>query len=333
MGHGERPGGSASGITFASVVLPALITLVAASQLERRLGKKPRSLHWTLRGWLTQLTVFLIWESSSEQPAQSVGRISMVGSLMRGYQTRGLPLWLAVAGSFMLLCLGQFELVTGWQGLMHLNIGAVGLIACLALSELRRRRGELEILRLRAVATTDPLTGAGNRRSFDQEVNRRIAIFRRYQSPSSLLVIDADHFKLVNDTWGHDIGDLVLQSMVRTIQATLRDIDQLFRLGGEEFVAVLPETDGANAEIAAERIRRAIDELRIPVEGQLFQVTVSLGGAELLPSDDLATWVKRGDEALYQAKKSGRNQVVFARKPGQPANQLPRQRQLAETER
>lgn len=257
----------------------------------------------------------------------------MVGSLMRGYQTRGLPLWLAVAGSFMLLCLGQFELVTGWQGLMHLNIGAVGLIACLALSELRRRRGELEILRLRAVATTDPLTGAGNRRSFDQEVNRRIAIFRRYQSPSSLLVIDADHFKLVNDTWGHDIGDLVLQSMVRTIQATLRDIDQLFRLGGEEFVAVLPETDGANAEIAAERIRRAIDELRIPVEGQLFQVTVSLGGAELLPSDDLATWVKRGDEALYQAKKSGRNQVVFARKPGQPANQLPRQRQLAETER
>lgn len=226
-----------------------------------------------------------------------------------------LPLWLAVGASFCLLFLGQFQLVTGWRAVMFLNVGGIGLIACLALSELRRRNGEMEILRLMAVATTDPLTGVGNRRSLDQEISRRMAIFRRYQTPCSLLLIDADHFKAINDTHGHDVGDRVLQAIVRSVQATLRDIDFLFRLGGEEFVALLPETGAANAAIAAERIRTAVNQLRVPVNGQLLQFSVSQGGAQLDGKDSPESWLKRADEALYEAKRAGRNRVVFARSP------------------
>jgi diguanylate cyclase (GGDEF)-like protein len=258
----------------------------------------------------------------------NAGDYQMMGSLDRQMEFRALPLWLAVSGSFLLLFLGQFQFVTGWQAIMFLNVGGIGLIACLALSELRRRNGELEILRLRAVATTDPLTGIGNRRSFDQEVNRRMAIFRRYQTNCSLLIIDADHFKAINDTWGHDVGDKVLKLLVRSMQATLRDIDFLFRLGGEEFVALLPETDAARAEIAAERIRSAVSQLRVPVDGQLLQFSVSLGGAQLCTSDNADSWLKRADDALYEAKRTGRNRVVFAKSAGKSVGQVPRPKSM-----
>jgi len=235
----------------------------------------------------------------------------MVALLLRQVEARSMPLWLAVGASITLLSLGQFGLVHGPQAAVFLNAGGVGLIACLALSELRRRSGETEIVRLREAAITDPLTGVGNRRSFEQDVTRRIATFRRFQTPCSLLVIDADHFKAINDTYGHDVGDLVLKSVVRSIQATLRDIDILFRMGGEEFVAVLPETEAANAKIAAERIRSAVSQLRVAVNGQLLKVTVSQGGAQLTTADDLGTWLKRADQALYEAKRNGRNRVVI----------------------
>lgn len=235
-----------------------------------------------------------------------------------------LPLWLAVGASFSLLCMGQFQVVTGWQAVMFLNVGGIGLIACLALSELRRRNGELEILRLRAVATTDSLTGIGNRRSFDLEVSRRMAIFRRYQTACSLLLIDADHFKAINDTYGHDAGDRVLQAIARSIQAILRDIDFLFRLGGEEFVALLPETDAAKAAIVAERIRTAVSQSRVPAEGHLLQVSVSQGGAQLNLKDNPKSWLKRADDALYEAKRTGRNRVVFAPAQIQPGSCLSR---------
>ncbi len=129
---------------------------------------------------------------------------------VKQFDWRTLPLWLAVGASTVLLCLGQFHLVEGWRSIMFLNVGGIGLIACLALSELRRRHGELEILKLREVAATDVLTGVGNRRLFEQEMSRCVAVHRRYRTPCSMLMIDADHFKSINDTWGHDIGDQVL---------------------------------------------------------------------------------------------------------------------------
>ncbi|MFN6161799.1 MAG: GGDEF domain-containing protein [Planctomycetota bacterium] len=220
-------------------------------------------------------------------------------------------IWLAVCVSAGLICLGQFGLGNGWQSLLVLNSGGVGLISCLGLSEIRRRSDEQEIQRLHEVATTDALTGTGNRRWFDQEMGRRVTQFRRYRTPCSLLVIDVDHFKNINDTWGHDVGDQVLVALVRVITATLRDIDMLFRVGGEEFAALLPETDGKNAATAAERVRAAISDLQIPVGNRRIQINASVGGSQLLSSDSTETWYKRADTALLEAKQSGRDRVVF----------------------
>lgn len=220
-----------------------------------------------------------------------------------------IPIWSAVCVSTLLLCLGQFGFVEGWQAILFLNTGGVGLISCLGLSEIQRRFGEQEIRKLQAVATTDPLTGVGNRRSFDQEITRRVTQFRRYGTPCSLLIIDADHFKTINDTWGHDAGDQVLISMAKVIAATLRDIDPLFRIGGEEFAALLPETVGPNARTAAERVRVAVSESQIPAANRRLEVTVSVGGAELLVDDSVESWFKRADTQLYAAKKGGRNRI------------------------
>lgn len=219
------------------------------------------------------------------------------------------PIWLTIFGSVTLLCLGQFKLVDTSVATMYLNIGGIGLIACLGLSELRRRHGEHEISQLREAATTDALTAVGNRRAFDLEINRRIALFRRHRGVCSLLIIDADHFKSINDRWGHDVGDMALKAIAKAISATLRDIDLLYRFGGEEFVALLPETRVEEAAIAGQRIRKAVNQIRIRLEDQVLKFTVSVGCAELVASDNHESWIKRADEALYSAKKNGRDRV------------------------
>jgi diguanylate cyclase (GGDEF)-like protein len=222
-----------------------------------------------------------------------------------------LSLWVTVFASAMFMCIGQFGVIDGKRSALFLNCGGIGLIACLALSEVRRRCNENEIQRLREVATIDPLTGAGNRRSFDQELSRKITQFQRYGTTCSLLIVDADYFKSINDRWGHDVGDKVLKALVQAMSSTLRDIDLLFRIGGEEFAALLPETGSSKAMIAAERIRAAVSELEIPIPGsdERLRVTVSIGGSEIQFVDLSDGWFKRADEALYDAKRRGRNRV------------------------
>ena len=245
---------------------------------------------------------------------------SICGKLRAG----ALSIWIAVCASTALLCFGQFRLVDGWQSTLFLNTGGIGLISCLGLSELRRRTHEREIQRLREFATTDPLTGAGNRRSFDQELSRKITQFQRYNTPCSLLIIDADHFKSVNDTWGHAVGDIVLKALVQAMTSTLRDIDLLFRIGGEEFGALLPETGATHAVIAAERIRRAVNELEIdnPVNNKKLRVSVSIGGADIQFVDCAERWYKRADVALYEAKERGRNRVEFYAIPTEASSRV-----------
>jgi len=225
-----------------------------------------------------------------------------------------LSLWVTVFASALFLCIGQFGIIDGLHSAIFLNTGGIGLITCLGLSEVRRRCSEQEIYKLREVATTDPLTGVGNRRSFDQELSRKITQFHRYGTPCSLLIIDADHFKSINDRWGHDVGDLVLKSLVHAMSSTLRDIDLLFRIGGEEFGAFLPETESSNARIAAERIRVAVSELEISSPGNQegLRVTVSIGGSQVQFVDCTEGWFKRAENALYDAKRQGRNRVEVA---------------------
>lgn len=245
-------------------------------------------------------------------------------SLSARLQNNNVPLWLTVFGSIALLSIGQFQLADSWTSVIFLNVGGLGLISCLGLSERQRRLNETVIDQLQAAATTDALTDVGNRRSLDAELSRRVALLRRHQTPCSLLVIDVDHFKSINDKWGHGVGDLALKAIAKAVGTALRDTDLVFRLGGEEFVAILAETRSTEAAIVAERIRVAVSQLKIHTGDQAISLTVSQGGAQLYPTDSTASWLKRADEALYAAKRAGRNLAKIAPSGPAPAVELPR---------
>lgn len=148
---------------------------------------------------------------------------------------------------------------------------------------------------------TDPLTGLRNRRALDEAVQSRLAMLDRYANAFSVAVFDVDHFKQVNDQHGHLEGDRILQEVARVLEATARDTDIVARFGGEEFVAVMPETPFAGACIFAERARAAVH--------QQLQVTISGGVTEATSSDDTRRLLSRADSAMYAAKEAGRNLV------------------------
>lgn len=158
-----------------------------------------------------------------------------------------------------------------------------------------------------AEARLDSLTGVHNRRAFDEEMNRRMAEWRRRQTPLSLLMIDVDHFKKINDTHGHPAGDRVLHEIARVLQKTMREMDFTARYGGEEFAAILPATTLRDARRAARRVLEAVAGHRFEAEDCDLDVTVSVGLAEAGPGDDAASLVRRADEALYLSKAAGRN--------------------------
>jgi diguanylate cyclase len=160
-------------------------------------------------------------------------------------------------------------------------------------------------------ARTDPLTGLANRRALNQELERRMAQFQRQQRPFSLLLIDMDHFKQFNDNHGHQAGDEMLCMMARALRDTVRDTDLAARYGGEEFAIVLPGTNLSDAKCAAERIRRAVAEIRLTFRGATLRDTVSVGLAETERMDDAQSLIQRADDSLYAAKEAGRNRSYF----------------------
>ncbi|QYE36393.1 diguanylate cyclase [Polymorphobacter sp. PAMC 29334] len=166
------------------------------------------------------------------------------------------------------------------------------------------------------LASTDPLTGALNRRSFDERAGAELARAYRYKEPVSMLMIDADNFKRVNDTYGHSGGDQVLVALAAYLKNAARRNDLVSRFGGEEFGILLPVTDISAALILAERIRSGVEDLRVPFNGSEIAFTISVGAAEV---DAAATCLQltrdRADQALYAAKMSGRNRVSAAAQP------------------
>lgn len=156
-------------------------------------------------------------------------------------------------------------------------------------------------------ARIDSLTGIANRRAFDEELLRRLAEWRRRHTPTSLLLIDIDNFKKINDTQGHPAGDAILRETARVLQKTMREMDFTARFGGEEFAVILPNTPLIDARRAAQRALKAVAQHPFEYEGREVRVTISLGLAEVMPSDDSATFVRRADEALYLSKSAGRN--------------------------
>lgn len=160
------------------------------------------------------------------------------------------------------------------------------------------------------MATTDSLTGLHNRHHFFQLAEHEFQRARRYGRPLSVIMLDIDHFKRVNDTYGHAVGDQVLQAVAGRCRETLRDVDHMGRYGGEEFVVLLPESDVEGAHNAAERLRRCVAESPIETGRGPVAVTISLGAAAITEDcPDLAALLDRADAAMYAAKQAGRNRV------------------------
>ena len=166
--------------------------------------------------------------------------------------------------------------------------------------------------KLERIANSDPLTGVGNRRFF-LDAGKRI-FFRaiRYNEPLALIMVDVDYFKKINDTYGHDGGDIALCAMANTCMATLRTSDIFARFGGEEFAALLPASDITGSTTLAERLRVAIAEMSVDSPAGLISLTVSIGITVLQEDDqNIEGLLTRADKALYTAKESGRNRVVL----------------------
>ena len=161
-------------------------------------------------------------------------------------------------------------------------------------------------------ARTDALTGVASRRTFTDAAEAEMQRALRYRSELSMLMMDLDHFKVVNDHHGHATGDAVLVSFAQTVLQLVRKVDMVARLGGEEFVVLLPNITAEQATALAERIREAVYTSRLHVEGKPVQFSVSIGVAQFDRRElSLAGWMARADAALYQAKEQGRNRVVL----------------------
>ncbi|WP_052452234.1 GGDEF domain-containing protein [Noviherbaspirillum autotrophicum] len=179
---------------------------------------------------------------------------------------------------------------------------------------LEQQHRELQTLteELRITAITDPLTGAYNRRFFFETAGKLVSAVHRHQSALSIVTIDVDHFKRINDLYGHPAGDQVLRKLTEICKETLRETDVFARFGGEEFIMALPNSDSTAACAAAERLRTTMMEQTIVVSDTPLRITLSCGVSQFRAQEaSIDETLKRADEALYEAKNSGRNRVVL----------------------
>lgn len=178
--------------------------------------------------------------------------------------------------------------------------------------EVQERTRDLEraYQKLEAISKTDELTGLPNRRDMNETVGNEVERARRTQKPFCFIFMDIDHFKKINDTYGHACGDVVLKSVAQTIRGLLRKYDVFARYGGEEFLTLLPETDLAGATIVAERFRKKIEAMSVQYADITIKVTVTLGVSKFDPRLGAERSIQLADKALYQGKEGGRNQVI-----------------------
>ncbi|MFZ5956244.1 GGDEF domain-containing protein [Pseudomonas sp. QL9] len=161
-------------------------------------------------------------------------------------------------------------------------------------------------------ALRDSLTGTGNRIAMDQALGREVELARRNLMPLSILMLDLDHFKRINDQYGHSHGDEALRTVAMAIKGSLRNVDMVFRFGGEEFLALLSNTSSAGAIQVGERLRHAVEDLQFTVDGQPVPLSISLGCASLAAGEGVDDLLRRADAALYAAKRDGRNRLACA---------------------
>lgn len=218
----------------------------------------------------------------------------------------------------------NYQPITGLEDFMYQNTTILPLQAtnskiehlCLIIYDVtsvavNKRQLQSMSDQFRHLSRTDRLTGLNNRGYWEEELKREYVRHRRYGSSASLVIFDIDHFKKVSDTYGHQAGDTVIQSLAKIVSEQIRDTDIAGRYGGEEFVVLLPDVDAAGGRVFAERLRGVVERLQISHEGQVIPFTVSLGVADLSePCHDHQQLIERADQALYGSKRNGRNQVT-----------------------
>lgn len=166
--------------------------------------------------------------------------------------------------------------------------------------------------KLEQMSRVDGLTGLFNRRFWDEQFQLEYKRVARSGKPASVIMLDIDHFKAVNDNYGHPAGDQVIKTLARIIRKSIRETDIAGRYGGEEFAILLPDTGARHARVVAERVRRLAESLTVQYEGMSINFTASLGIAEFHPTfKDHGVWLEKADQALYKAKEGGRNQICL----------------------
>lgn len=250
--------------------------------------------------------LLMIWVATSlfqcrEPGVQRAARLSMLVFLGGG---------LALFSRFLDMYSGVVTSVPPPPGQIISLLG-FALVPCFATTGFLLMHAGRSAHRLEHLAATDPLTGALNRRSLERAGRRVLSSARRQQQPVSVLMIDADHFKNINDHYGHAAGDQALVSMMQTLRSSLRVEDVIGRIGGEEFVVVLPNTNARAALEVAERVRSAMQRQLIDPSQLPFSLTVSIGIAcSRRALSNLEELIRHADACLYQAKAQGRNRVV-----------------------
>ena len=254
----------------------------------------------------TLLMVTAAMSAHLHPPAGSRARAILLAS----FAAAGTACLLRGIGAMMVADpLRDFADPSGFAAATSLATFAAALASTFGFLLLHNERAEAQALRL---ATIDPLTGAYNRRTFHEIAERELSRARRAGQPLSIIMLDIDHFRAVNEKHGHRVGDEVLQRFAEVVRSAMRQEDMLVRFGGEEFLVLLPDVPGPGAVVVAGRIRRTVAAAPIVVNGLQFPLTVSLGVAARLDEgpESLETLLDRADGALNLAKERGRNRVV-----------------------
>jgi diguanylate cyclase (GGDEF)-like protein len=235
-------------------------------------------------------------------PAANASWIDIDQFAIRHARIFGLLVVAAVAYLWLLSARGPDAIP---RSLFVVTVGGSLAAVCLALLRIMNQNQQIQARLMES--HTDPLTGLANRRAFDLELTRRISQRQRQGTPLSLMVIDVDHFKQINDTYGHQAGDAIIKQVAQLLGGTSRVMDLVARLGGDEFAISLAGTNLEEASLAVERVRTAVCDRPFMFDGREHRLTVSVGLAEAMWDDDATSLIKCADMALYAAKEAGRN--------------------------
>lgn len=226
-----------------------------------------------------------------------------LAACMRGGEDRRAEVFLRHRNGHRVPVLVRVSPIRNSQGAV---VGAVEMFTENSAALADRDRAES----MERLALIDPLTGIGNRRYLEARVRAKLKQFRRYGWPLGVALLDVDHFKQVNDTHGHAVGDQVLQTVARTLERAARSFDVVGRWGGEEFVVALTNVTGESAVLIAERLRTLVASSEVPAVEEPLRVTVSVGLALARPTDTYEKLLRRADELMYASKQAGRNRLT-----------------------